>query len=154
MSTCQHRLTRGRRRGQRCGRNIYTNREYCRNHYRKYEEIIEEKEEKIDESEIVYDTCSICYNKLFKPKVELECNCKYHLSCYLAICVQSQECISCSDKIFKLEKDYKECTICLEKVVLRDEEYIITKCNHNFHKKCLNNWTRIKNNCPSCRTNL
>jgi hypothetical protein len=149
---CSHILLKGYRKGLNCGKKIYKNKLYCRNHYKKYENY--EKEEKIDENELKYEKCNICHNKLFKPQVELECDCKYHLSCYLAICIKSDKCLSCSDKIFKIEDDYEECTICLENVILRDKKHTITKCNHHFHKECLKDWKKIKNNCPCCRTKL
>lgn len=43
-----------------------------------------------------------------------------------------------------------ECTICLSNI---DEPYK-TKCNHYFHKECLDQWILIKSNCPNCRKSL
>jgi hypothetical protein len=40
-----------------------------------------------------------------------------------------------------------ECPICLDK---NNKEWITTKCNHNFHKECLNEWIKISNSCPIC----
>ena len=28
----------------------------------------------------------------------------------------------------------------------------ITTCNHSFHLKCIDKWTKINNSCPTCRT--
>ena len=41
------------------------------------------------------------------------------------------------------------CIICLES--LNNKKKITTRCNHNFHYKCINNWCNINNNCPLCR---
>lgn len=43
-----------------------------------------------------------------------------------------------------------ECTICLTKI----ERPFKTKCNHVFHKECLDDWLKIKSNCPNCRKSL
>lgn len=42
-----------------------------------------------------------------------------------------------------------ECPICLDK---NDKLWVTTKCNHRFHRECLNEWIRISNNCPICRS--
>lgn len=46
-----------------------------------------------------------------------------------------------------------ECTICMDDI--KEDDYI-TKCQHRFHKKCLNDWISIYSNieCPICRKNL
>ena len=41
------------------------------------------------------------------------------------------------------------CSICLENVYQHKYK---TKCNHIFHKDCLDKWD--KNTCPNCRANL
>lgn len=43
-----------------------------------------------------------------------------------------------------------ECTICLSNM----DNPFKTKCNHYFHKDCLDKWVKIKNNCPNCRKSL
>jgi hypothetical protein len=48
-----------------------------------------------------------------------------------------------------LDKNNKlECPICLDK---NDKEWVTTKCNHRFHRDCLNEWVKISNTCPICR---
>lgn len=42
-----------------------------------------------------------------------------------------------------------ECPICLDK---NDKLWVTTKCNHRFHRECLNEWLQISNNCPICRS--
>jgi SUMO ligase MMS21 Smc5/6 complex component len=47
---------------------------------------------------------------------------------------------------------YKECSICLEKII---KDNMKTKCNHYFHNDCINSWKNIgKNSCPNCRTHI
>ena len=46
-------------------------------------------------------------------------------------------------------KKKNTCTICLE--ILNNCDKITTKCNHNFHYKCINSWCDISNSCPLCR---
>jgi hypothetical protein len=45
-----------------------------------------------------------------------------------------------------------ECNICIEHII--DEDKYITKCNHIFHKECINKWLQLNNKCPYCRTEL
>jgi hypothetical protein len=48
-----------------------------------------------------------------------------------------------------LDKNNKiECPICLDK---NDKEWLTTRCNHRFHRVCLNEWMKISNTCPICR---
>ena len=42
------------------------------------------------------------------------------------------------------------CAICLN----NNGTFIKTVCNHEFHKDCLNEWIKYKENCPICRQNL
>ena len=49
------------------------------------------------------------------------------------------------------ESDDKECAICLEEI--KDKKLIVLKCNHIFHKKCINTWLKKNETCP-CRTYL
>lgn len=39
-----------------------------------------------------------------------------------------------------------DCSICLEK--LTTEDYMITPCNHYFHRNCLHDWMEVKMECP------
>lgn len=41
----------------------------------------------------------------------------------------------------------EECAICLD-----SNTNYITACNHHFHKKCIEEWYKIKPICPLCRT--
>ena len=45
-----------------------------------------------------------------------------------------------------------ECSICLENIDLYDDDSLtLTKCNHLFHKSCLNEWKTRSVYCPLCR---
>lgn len=64
----------------------------------------------------------------------------------------------CFIKIFKKKKVKREnleteCVICLSKI---EDNDFITKCNHRFHKECLNEWITLYLNkeCPICRKKL
>lgn len=48
------------------------------------------------------------------------------------------------------QNDVKDCIICINKI--ESNEYIRKlKCNHLFHKKCVDNWLKKNQNCPMCR---
>ena len=45
----------------------------------------------------------------------------------------------------------------LEKIKKKREnrgDYMITPCHHLFHKKCLEHWLNVKNQCPYCRSQI
>lgn len=46
--------------------------------------------------------------------------------------------------------DKTNCVICLNDYVDGDEVYDL-KCNHSYHKKCLEEWFKENNSCPTCR---
>jgi hypothetical protein len=46
------------------------------------------------------------------------------------------------------------CSICLDNVNSFDDILSVTRCNHIFHKNCLNKWSKNNNNCPNCRVKL
>lgn len=104
-----------------------------------------------EEKELIYESCQICQSKVDGAKVVLDCGCEYHLNCYLII-QNEEKCIKCGDKINKTEEDYPDCSICLEKIKTGK---IKTKCNHTFHRDCINSWIRMGrgncDKCPNCR---
>ena len=51
------------------------------------------------------------------------------------------------DKLKYNNKIKEKCSICQENM----KRYIKLKCCHNFHKSCLKEWLKIKQNCPLCR---
>ena len=62
------------------------------------------------------------------------------------------------DQILKIKftpfKDNdKECSICMEKCK-KDDMVTDIKCKHVFHKDCIMEWGKYKNECPNCRDKL
>ena len=81
------------------------------------------------------------------------------------------ECVICLDKIrnlVNLDDDneginkkgnfvYKYFMKTLEKIKKKREnrgDYMLTPCHHLFHKKCLEHWLNVKNQCPYCRQQI
>ena len=81
------------------------------------------------------------------------------------------ECVICLDKLrnlLNLDDDedinnkkgniaYKFFMKNLEKIKKKREnrgDYMITPCHHLFHKKCLEHWLNVKNQCPYCRQQI
>jgi hypothetical protein len=44
-----------------------------------------------------------------------------------------------------------DCSICLLDIDIVDSTHT-QNCNHNFHVNCLNQWFKVNNSCPLCRT--
>ena len=62
--------------------------------------------------------------------------------------------IPTSTKMITLEAVNELCSICMEPI-LSQQINVKTKCNHVFHKKCLDRWFSCsKNKCPNCRQEL
>lgn len=43
------------------------------------------------------------------------------------------------------------CSICLTKIENNDEYINNECCNNTFHNSCLEEWYKVKENCPLCR---
>lgn len=41
----------------------------------------------------------------------------------------------------------KECIICLDS---KENDWLQLECNHEYHKKCIHQWMRIRMTCPIC----
>ena len=62
--------------------------------------------------------------------------------------------------IIKHDFDNDLCSICLDNLYTEKEEeaeestndIIQINCNHMFHKKCLDPWILLNNNCPLCKS--
>jgi len=60
-------------------------------------------------------------------------------------------------KLFIYQVNYQiininsECPIC---ITTESDLFIKTKCNHIFHKSCIDKWLNINSTCPYCRTKL
>lgn len=52
---------------------------------------------------------------------------------------------------FCIKNDTEDtCSICLENYK-KGEEQLSLLCNHQYHKKCITEWFKIKSTCPCCR---
>lgn len=38
--------------------------------------------------------------------------------------------------------------------IVKTKGYMMTPCNHKYHKKCLLQWMQMKMECPTCRARL
>jgi hypothetical protein len=58
--------------------------------------------------------------------------------------------------ILKDEFENDTCSICLDDLYSDEnqDEIIQIKCNHMFHKKCLDEWILQQRNCPLCKVEL
>jgi len=45
-----------------------------------------------------------------------------------------------------------DCSICFEEI--SDEEQSVLKCDHTFHKECIDEWFKKSHRCPLCRNSL
>lgn len=53
-----------------------------------------------------------------------------------------------------INNDLNKCTICLEDIKRKEHKIKLKKCNHVFHKKCLNKYlkqTLLNFKCPNCK---
>lgn len=58
-----------------------------------------------------------------------------------------------SPKKLKINKN-DICSICLENIINKEvipNNIILLQCGHRFHKDCINEWHKIKTDCPECR---
>ena len=46
------------------------------------------------------------------------------------------------------------CLICMEDYKENEYKRILPKCNHIYHKKCIDKWLKKNATCPVCRTKL
>ena len=84
---------------------------------------------------------------------------------------KENECVICLDKLrnlVNLDDDvddnnkkgniiYKFIMRNLERIKKKEEnkgDYMITPCHHLFHRKCLEHWLNVKNQCPYCRQQI
>jgi hypothetical protein len=49
-----------------------------------------------------------------------------------------------------VQNNYENCPICFEEI----NDLLITSCQHKFCKNCIEEWLKIKCDCPLCRTKL
>ena len=69
---------------------------------------------------------------------------------FIIFCLILNYLIYISIKIYKLIINYnKFCCICLDNIRYNGIEL---KCNHIFHKNCIEEWKKYNNICPICRS--
>ena len=103
--------------------------------------------------------CLLCENYVVKPWVELKCNHRYHLNCFIIdnsnekTFELKKNCNKCNKKITFEQEEY-QCAICLEKII--DHKVLSNlPCEHKFHLLCIEQWKVMnKNTCPLCRTRI
>lgn len=65
----------------------------------------------------------------------------------------NQESLGATDEqinsLESIEDSNKECTICQD-IVNKGKRM---PCGHDFHDECILKWLKMKNSCPTCRTN-
>lgn len=44
------------------------------------------------------------------------------------------------------------CIICFDEDKIDD--IVLLECEHKFHLQCINNWIKVKNECPLCKKNI
>jgi len=59
--------------------------------------------------------------------------------------------IDFSSCMITVDNKEEECIICLEE---QDNDTVMIRCTHTFHKKCITEWFNEKPICPSCRTSV
>ena len=48
-----------------------------------------------------------------------------------------------------------DCVICYSPIDTRNpRRYMLSPCDHLFHRECLEQWMEVKMECPICRKNL
>ena len=48
-------------------------------------------------------------------------------------------------------EEYEKCSICLKHI---KKNTSVLSCGHQYHKKCINKWKNINNQCPICREKI
>jgi len=51
----------------------------------------------------------------------------------------------------KVECGKYECSICLDDI---EDDFFVTECGHQFHKKCIHKWYNSSQECPNCRGHI
>ena len=75
------------------------------------------------------------------------------LKCFLS-CKEINERLGKSEKVKKDDKlilDNIKCSICTMGYVSGELKRKLPKCNHYYHKRCIDTWLKIQGTCPICR---
>lgn len=52
---------------------------------------------------------------------------------------------------YHMQEEKEECIICLDEV---EKEWRELECHHRYHKKCIENWIKVKAKCPLCMKHI
>lgn len=97
--------------------------------------------------------CAICLQELFIDQtVALSKDIEY---ANVNESKASSDCINSKTAQLKNNRKNTICSLlfCFNKR-LNTSKYMLTKCNHAFHSKCLELWLDFKNDCPNCRREI
>lgn len=109
------------------------------------------------ENDNLNDLISIFPIKIQDIKLCIECNKIWDFESEERIKIDNEQkiCDSCIFNEYIRKKTLKKidnCMICLKDTY--EDENVKTKCNHNFHEKCLNDWLKNNRKCPLCRMKI
>lgn len=150
QSNCSVILKRGIRKGQACNHKKVKMSNYCS--YHKYLNKGQEEEKKTEDGKDIF--CHGCSNKMNKnvSQIRLACSHNFHFKCMMILfedeygyIFNANTCPLCNHNI-KEEMEH-QCCICLDDII---SDTFKTKCNHYYHKSCINDWDKTKG-CPMCR---
>lgn len=51
------------------------------------------------------------------------------------------------------KEKYKTCSICIDDYD-NDSQITITHCDHSYHSNCIEEWIKVRKNCPVCRSDF
>lgn len=57
-----------------------------------------------------------------------------------------------SKKLKSAEEDTKHCVICMDELENGEGTTVLSKCNHHFHKNCIDECFKRNPQCPCCKT--
>ena len=112
--------------------------------------------------------CICCMGKIQKDSshISLECEHHFHYGCFFSMIEYDRKlsynnCPCCKKDLsvpFFISKEVhkkvsEKCSICMEKLGYTFNIHT-TPCDHKFHKKCIDQWVRLKKKCPLCRNDL
>lgn len=59
-----------------------------------------------------------------------------------------------TEKLTEAEQSVEQCVVCMDKFGKEEEVTRMTKCQHKFHRNCIETWLRGSDHCPLCRTKV
>lgn len=57
-------------------------------------------------------------------------------------------------KIIYNSEEFNDCCAICQCDYIEHEHVRVLKCNHMYHKKCIDKWLSFKDSCPVCRCNV